>query len=174
MASAPTTAPEQGQLVSVRLRQYLVTDVARSALPERRLHGLGDDQTLISPTSVEDHGLGEKIWVIWELERTSNTIWRLREFPLESPQIGLQVLGLRVKDRATPACNQSYTPAKRQTLLKRPEPWVVPHKRCPHDGGGKVAGYAYLPYGRLLTLRPAVMFSVRASTRVRPGRGGLR
>ena len=68
MASALTTAPEQGQLVSVRSRNWIVNEVAPSILPERGLHGLGDGQTLVSLASVEDDGLGEEIQVIWELE----------------------------------------------------------------------------------------------------------
>jgi len=75
MATAPTTAPEQGQLVSVRLRQFLVTDVARSALPSGVLRpGLGDGQHLVTLTSVEDDALGEELQVIWELEPGAKTI----------------------------------------------------------------------------------------------------
>jgi hypothetical protein len=74
MASAPPTAPEQGQLVSVRLRQYLVTDVARSTLPENRLLSPGGGQALDSLASVENDALGEELQVIWELEPGARTV----------------------------------------------------------------------------------------------------
>jgi hypothetical protein len=68
MTSAPTSTPEQGQLVSVRSRIWIVNEVAPSTLPESGLHGLGNSQTLVSLASVEDDGLGEEIQVVWELE----------------------------------------------------------------------------------------------------------
>ncbi len=67
----PTTlvnAPEQGQLVTVRSRNWIVNEVAPSTLPSSGLHGLGDGQTLVSLASIEDDGLGEELTVIWELE----------------------------------------------------------------------------------------------------------
>jgi len=57
--------PEEGQLVSVRERRYVVADVARDALgdsPTRSGHHL------ISLNSIEDDGLGEELQVVWELE----------------------------------------------------------------------------------------------------------
>ena len=68
MASALAAPPEQGQLVSVRSRNWIVNEVAPSTLPDSGLHGLGDGQTLVSLASVEDDGLGEEIQVVWELE----------------------------------------------------------------------------------------------------------
>jgi hypothetical protein len=67
MTLAFASPPEQGQLVSVRSRNWIVNEVAPSTLPERGLHGLGDGQTLVSLASVEDDGLGGKIRVIWEV-----------------------------------------------------------------------------------------------------------
>jgi ERCC4-related helicase len=56
-------------MVSVRSRNWVVTDVAASALPPERLHvGLGAPQHLVALSSVEDDGLGEELNVIWELE----------------------------------------------------------------------------------------------------------
>jgi superfamily II DNA/RNA helicase len=69
MATAISPPPEQGQLVTVRQRRYVVTDVARSTLPERPLRSSPNGaQHLVSLASVEDDALGEEIQVIWELE----------------------------------------------------------------------------------------------------------
>ena len=61
--------PEQGQMVSVRSRNWMVTDVSASTLPPERLQtGLEPPQHLLTLSSVEDDGLGEELNVIWELE----------------------------------------------------------------------------------------------------------
>ena len=61
--------PEQGQMVSVRSRNWMVTDVSASTLPPERLQtGLESPQHLVTLSSVEDDGLGEELNVIWELE----------------------------------------------------------------------------------------------------------
>jgi hypothetical protein len=61
--------PEQGQLVSVRSRNWIVTEVAHSTLPPERLQtGLESPQHLLTLSSVEDDGMGEELNVIWELE----------------------------------------------------------------------------------------------------------
>ncbi|MCC7360981.1 MAG: DEAD/DEAH box helicase [Anaerolineales bacterium] len=61
--------PEQGQLVEVRRRQYVVTEVTQSALPQDALGSLdAAPQHLISLASIEDDALGEELRVIWELE----------------------------------------------------------------------------------------------------------
>ena len=66
---ALTTIPEQGQLVEVRRRQYVVTDVSASALPSATLGALETgSQHLVALTSIEDDALGEELRVIWELE----------------------------------------------------------------------------------------------------------
>jgi SNF2 family DNA or RNA helicase len=61
--------PEQGQLVEVRRRQYVVSEVVGSALPPSPL-ALSSQapQHLITLTSIEDDALGEELRVIWELE----------------------------------------------------------------------------------------------------------
>ena len=62
--------PEQGQLVEVRRRRFVVTEVQRSALPPDPLSP--DSQHaphhLVRLSSIEDEGLGEELSVIWELE----------------------------------------------------------------------------------------------------------
>lgn len=63
------TVPEQGQLVEVRQRRYVVSEVSKSTLPRATLPGgIERLQHLISLTSVEDDALGEELQVIWELE----------------------------------------------------------------------------------------------------------
>src|SRR4051794_23913524 len=52
MATAFASAPEQGQLVSVRSRNWIVNEVVPSALPTTGLQGISDPQTLISLASV--------------------------------------------------------------------------------------------------------------------------
>jgi len=65
----PAAFPEQGQLVTVRQRHYVVTEVAKSTLPDRPLKAATNgDQHLITLSSVEDDGLGEELQVIWEIE----------------------------------------------------------------------------------------------------------
>ena len=71
MTTTTTTSPhpEQGQMVSVRSRNWMVTDVSASTLPPERLQtGLESPQHLLTLASVEDDGLGEELNVIWELE----------------------------------------------------------------------------------------------------------
>lgn len=61
--------PEQGQLVNVRSRQFVVTDVRNTTLPTNpMLSAVEKTQHLVSLSSVEDDGLGEELQVIWELE----------------------------------------------------------------------------------------------------------
>ena len=69
MTLAFASPPEQGQLVSVRSRNWMVTDVSTCTLPSERLQtGLESPQHLLTLSSVEDDGLGEELNVIWELE----------------------------------------------------------------------------------------------------------
>ena len=63
------TVPEQGQLVQVRKRQYIVTDVSQSTLPVSPLDlNRASPQHLVSLSSIEDDALGQELRVIWELE----------------------------------------------------------------------------------------------------------
>lgn len=68
MAVAASIPPEQGQLVGVRSRNWIVNEVAPSTLPTNGLRAVGNGQTLLTVSSIEDDGLGEEIQVIWELE----------------------------------------------------------------------------------------------------------
>ena len=70
--------PEQGQMVSVRSRNWMVTDVSASTLPHERLQtGLEPPQHLITLSSVEDDGLGEELQVIWEIEPGAKVIEKI-------------------------------------------------------------------------------------------------
>ncbi|MFO7903153.1 MAG: DISARM system SNF2-like helicase DrmD [Pirellulaceae bacterium] len=68
MPSATAVPPEQGQLVNVRSRNWIVNEVMPSALPANALHSVNGGHTLLTLSSIEDDGLGEEIQVIWELE----------------------------------------------------------------------------------------------------------
>lgn len=76
MASLLTSPPEQGQLVSVRQRRYIVSDVLRSTLPAGPLRPTSAPQHLVTLASVEDDALGEELQVIWELEPGAGVIER--------------------------------------------------------------------------------------------------
>jgi len=61
--------PVPGQLVTVRQRHFVVTDVKGSPLPSEALYPVsGLPQYLVSLSSVEDDGEGEELNVIWEIE----------------------------------------------------------------------------------------------------------
>jgi hypothetical protein len=51
--------PEPGQIVSVRQRQFVVTDVVPSALPADPLRGRHRGQHLVGLNCVADDGFGE-------------------------------------------------------------------------------------------------------------------
>ena len=66
-----TTAPEPGQLVEVRRRQWIVADVDAAAVaPEL------PRQNLVKLASIDEDGLGEEIEVVWELEPGAHVIER--------------------------------------------------------------------------------------------------
>jgi ERCC4-related helicase len=61
--------PEQGQLVQVRSRQWVVNDVKPSRLPTPAMNPTSNGlQHLLTLSSVEDDGLGEELQVVWEIE----------------------------------------------------------------------------------------------------------
>lgn len=60
--------PEQGQLVKVRGRAWIVSDVRRSALLPDPLRPVQPTHHLMTLTSVEDDGMGEEAQVLWEIE----------------------------------------------------------------------------------------------------------
>ncbi len=69
MATAFATAPEQGRLVVVRSRRWVVNEVQASALPPPALEPTSTNpQHLVTLLSVEDDALGEELQVIWEIE----------------------------------------------------------------------------------------------------------
>jgi hypothetical protein len=61
-------SPEQGQLVSVRSRNWIVNEVVLGTLPAGGVQAISEPQTLVSLASVEDDRLGEEIQIVWELE----------------------------------------------------------------------------------------------------------
>jgi SNF2 family DNA or RNA helicase len=64
-----TSIPEQGQLVVVRQRSYVVISVSKSALASSTtLPLLPVAQHLLTLSSIEDDALGEELQVVWELE----------------------------------------------------------------------------------------------------------
>ncbi len=61
--------PEPGQLVSVRDRQWVVSDVSRGAIAADVLTASPDGaEHLLSLVSIEEDAAGEELQVIWELE----------------------------------------------------------------------------------------------------------
>jgi superfamily II DNA/RNA helicase len=61
--------PEQGQIVSVRSRRFVVTEVQQSSLPiNPLLDSVKEPQHLVTLSSLEDDALGEELQVIWDLE----------------------------------------------------------------------------------------------------------
>ena len=68
MTTNGITVPEEGRLVEVRNRQWVVADCLPSSLPPDFLAGETARQHLLTLTSVEDDALGEELQVIWEAE----------------------------------------------------------------------------------------------------------
>lgn len=69
LAASLVPPPEAGQLVTVRRRQWVVKDVARSTLePDPLRTDTRGPQHLVKLTSVEEDGLGDELQVIWEIE----------------------------------------------------------------------------------------------------------
>lgn len=60
-----TALPEPGQLVEVRRRHWVVSDVQGSVLSGE---GVGGSQHLLKLSSVDEDALGEELGVVWELE----------------------------------------------------------------------------------------------------------
>jgi hypothetical protein len=76
-AAAGEVVPDAGQLVSVRDRRWVVTDVDRSTQPSDVLAGgPRPPEHLITLTSVEDDAFGDELRVIWELERATRILDR--------------------------------------------------------------------------------------------------
>ncbi len=68
-----STLPEEGQIVTVRDRRWVVTDVVGSAVDANK----GDQpQHLVALASVEDDGLGEELRAVWQLEPGARVLSR--------------------------------------------------------------------------------------------------
>src|SRR5919202_2585345 len=82
----PAAIPEQGQLVEVRQRRYVVREVKRSELPQDVLSQHDPaPQHLLTLNSVEDDALGEDLQVVWEIEPGARVMERAE---LPQPQGG--------------------------------------------------------------------------------------
>jgi len=69
ITNTTTSIPEIGQIVTVRQRRYVVSDIQQSTIPLEVLSKDGDKpQHLIFLSSIEDDALGETLQVIWEIE----------------------------------------------------------------------------------------------------------
>jgi superfamily II DNA or RNA helicase len=70
--------PAQGQLVEVRQRRFVVTEVHRSSLQLDLYNDIRDQTTqhLVQLSSVEDDGLGEELQVVWEIEPGARVLER--------------------------------------------------------------------------------------------------
>jgi hypothetical protein len=75
MSSVAHSPPEQGQPVSVRSRQRVVSDLRPSTLPPRASNPVfSGQQHQLTLSSVEDDGRGEELQVIWEIEPVARVI----------------------------------------------------------------------------------------------------
>jgi hypothetical protein len=75
MGNSVVSPPNQGQLVNVRQRHFVVTEVAKSTLHASPLRPSDDGaQHLISLSSIEDDAPCEELQVIWELEPGAQVI----------------------------------------------------------------------------------------------------
>jgi hypothetical protein len=69
MTATLSLPPEQGQLVTVRQRQFVVTDSARSLLDPGPLRTTGrTHQHLVTLSLIEDDALGEELQVFSEVK----------------------------------------------------------------------------------------------------------
>ena len=75
MSVTLVSPPESGQLVSVRSRRWVVSEVRASTLPPPPLGPTSEGpQHLVSLLSVEDDALGEELQVVWEIEPGATVI----------------------------------------------------------------------------------------------------
>jgi len=76
--TATASLPETGQLVQIRSRKWVVSDVRPSTLPAPALQlALSRPQHLLTLSSVEDDSLGEELQVVWEIEPGANVVERI-------------------------------------------------------------------------------------------------
>lgn len=77
--AATTTPPEQGQLVQVRSRPWVVNEIKASNLPSPAMElPITRPQHLLTLSSVEDDGLGEELQVVWEIEPGAKVVERVQ------------------------------------------------------------------------------------------------
>jgi SNF2 family DNA or RNA helicase len=76
--------PEPGQVVVVRNRRFIVSDIKVSTLPSTQVQGAFTKQHLLTLSSVEDEGLGEELCVVWELEAGVRCLEKTQLPPLEN------------------------------------------------------------------------------------------
>ncbi len=75
MSLSASSPPEQGQLVSVRQRRYIVSDVTASVLDAGPTGtSIATTQHLVALSSVDEDALGEELQVIWELEPAAEVL----------------------------------------------------------------------------------------------------
>ncbi len=74
---ASASVPQQGQIVIIRQRRYVVTDVLPSTLPPPHVGDLASPQHLVTLSSIEDDATAESAQVIWEIEPGALTIERM-------------------------------------------------------------------------------------------------
>jgi SNF2 family DNA or RNA helicase len=73
--AASVALPEQGQLVQVRSRPWVVNEIKASSLPAPAMEmPTSRPQHLLTLASVEDDGLGEELQVVWEIEPGAKVI----------------------------------------------------------------------------------------------------
>lgn len=68
MSRFKTAIPEQGQIVSVRQRHFVVVDIAKSSLPAALPAEIPWSQHLVTLSAIDDDVVDETLQVIWELE----------------------------------------------------------------------------------------------------------
>lgn len=73
-----STVPAQGQLVEVRQRRFVVTEVHASGLQLDLFNDVRNQtrQHLVELSSVEDDGLGEELQVVWQIEPGARVLER--------------------------------------------------------------------------------------------------
>ncbi len=68
-ASSNQTPPEIGQVVSVRQKKFVVTDIQESLLDSKFINDVTiQDTHLVRLSSIEDDDMGSELMVIWEVE----------------------------------------------------------------------------------------------------------
>jgi hypothetical protein len=117
--------PEQGQLVSVNSRLWVVNAVRPSTLSAALKPTFGNPQHMLILSSVEDDGPGEETQVVWEIEpeaRVIGTIALSEPTPFDPPD-KLDTVRCGV---ASPIDDGRYTRASSTSTAVAREPVEVP------------------------------------------------